>query len=109
VRYFADFVAPKRVFRLPTDAERAAMGDLRAALAAFGASGAAPEDEALMSLVRDTGKAHGYENLRDWFKAIYEVVLGSSEGPRLGSFIALYGVAETEALLARALAGDFVA
>jgi lysyl-tRNA synthetase class 1 len=107
VRYFHDFVAPKRVFRLPTDAERAAMADLLAGLRAWG--DAPQEDEALMSLVRDTGKAHGYEALRDWFKAIYEVVLGSSEGPRLGSFIALYGVDESAALIERALAGEFAA
>jgi lysyl-tRNA synthetase class 1 len=106
VRYFHDFVAPKRVFRLPTDTERAAMADLLAGLRGWGDQ--AVEDEALMSLVRDTGKAHGYEQLRDWFKAIYEVVLGSSEGPRLGSFIALYGVDESAALIERALAGEFV-
>ena len=52
------------------------------------------------------GKDHGFENLRDWFKALYEVLLGQSQGPRFGSFAALYGRDETVALLNRALAGE---
>ena len=39
---------------------------------------------------------HGFEPLRDWFKALYEVLLGQSQGPRFGGFIALYGVDETD-------------
>ncbi|HOB14673.1 MAG TPA: lysine--tRNA ligase, partial [Novosphingobium sp.] len=46
----------------------------------------------------------GFENLRDWFKALYETLLGSSQGPRMGSFIALYGIANTRKLIAEALA-----
>ena len=46
----------------------------------------------------------GFENLRDWFKALYETLLGSSQGPRMGSFIALYGVDNTRKLIAEALA-----
>ncbi len=55
------------------------------------------------------GKAHGFEPLRDWFKALYEVLLGASEGPRFGGFIALYGVNETVALMTRALRGELAA
>jgi lysyl-tRNA synthetase class 1 len=55
------------------------------------------------------GKDHGFEPLRDWFKALYEVLLGASEGPRFGGFIALYGVQESLDLLDRGLAGDLVA
>ncbi len=54
------------------------------------------------------GKEHAFEPLRDWFKALYEVLLGASDGPRFGGFIALYGVNETIALLDRALAGELV-
>jgi len=106
VRYFADFVAPKRVFRLPTDQERAAMTDLRARLAAWEGG---LDGEALQSMVFAVGKEHNFENLRDWFKALYEVLLGASEGPRFGGFIALYGIDETLALLDRGLAGKLVA
>ena len=51
----------------------------------------------------EAGKAAGFENLRDWFKALYETLIGSSQGPRMGSFIALYGLAETRGLIADAL------
>jgi len=106
VRYFRDFVAPKRVFRLPTDQERAAMEDLAGRLAAWEGG---LDGEALQSMVFAVGKEHGFESLRDWFKALYEVLLGASEGPRFGGFIALYGIDETRALIARGLAGELAA
>ncbi|MBK5928341.1 lysine--tRNA ligase [Rhodobaculum claviforme] len=103
VRYFRDFVAPARVFRLPDDRERAAMVDLADRLRAWDG---APEAEALQSVVFAVGREHGFDPLRAWFKALYEVLLGASEGPRFGGFIALYGVDETRALIERALAGE---
>jgi lysyl-tRNA synthetase class 1 len=107
VRYYEDFVQPTKKFRAPTGNERKALDALSAALAA------APPDasaEDLQNLVYEAGKANGFaDNLRDWFKAIYEVLLGSSQGPRFGSFIALYGNPETRALIAKALKGELVA
>ncbi|ATX67310.1 lysine--tRNA ligase [Roseinatronobacter bogoriensis] len=116
VRYFHDFVAPTLSFRAPSASERAALEDLATALREVAATGQVPaayadtldklDDEAFMTIVRDTGKAHGFESLRDWFKVLYEVLLGSSQGPRWGSFIALYGAAETVALIDKGLAGE---
>ena len=57
-------------------------------------------------MVFAVGKEHGFEPLRDWFKALYEVLLGASQGPRFGGFIALYGVDETVALIDKGLAGE---
>ena len=105
VKYYEDFVRPTKVFRAPDARERAAMEDLAARLRAW--NGPA-EDEALQSAVFAVGKAHGFEPLRDWFRALYEVLLGQSQGPRFGGFIALYGVAETAALIDAALAGESV-
>ena len=105
VRYFADKIAPTRSFRLPTDQERAAILDLRARLTAWEGG---LDDEALQSMVFAVGKDHAFEPLRDWFKALYETLLGASDGPRFGGFIALYGVEETIALIDRALAGELV-
>jgi lysyl-tRNA synthetase class 1 len=102
VRYFNDRVKPGKVFRAPTDKERAALADLAAQLAAKEGS---TDAEDLQNLVYEVGKAHGFEPLRDWFQGIYQVLLGADQGPRFGSFIALYGVAETRALIADALAG----
>ncbi len=105
VRYFADRIAPSRVFRLPTDTERAAMLDLRARLVAWDGG---LDDDALQTMVFAVGKDHGFDPLRDWFKALYEVLLGASDGPRFGGFIALYGVQETIALLDRGMAGELL-
>ncbi len=103
LRYFRDFVAPTRVFRAPTERERAAMQDLAARLRDWQGG---LDAEALQSLVFAVGKDHGFEPLRDWFTALYEVLLGASQGPRFGGFIALYGIEETVALIGRALAGE---
>ena len=85
--------------------ERAAMEDLAARLEAYDGT---VDDESLQTLVFAVGKEHGFENLREWFKALYEVLLGQSQGPRFGGFIALYGVAETAALIRKATAGELV-
>ncbi|TYB82538.1 lysine--tRNA ligase [Maritimibacter fusiformis] len=104
LRYFEDFVAPNRVFRLPTELEREALTDLRDRLAAWDG----PADgEALQAEVFACGRER-FEPLRDWFKALYQVLLGADQGPRFGSFIALYGVAETVALIDKGLAGELV-
>jgi lysyl-tRNA synthetase class 1 len=105
VRYFNDRVAPTKVFREPTEKERAALQDLHDQLAPHEGSRNAEE---LQNLVYEIGKAHQFEPLRDWFGAIYGVLLGAEQGPRFGSFIALYGVAETRRLIIDALAGKLV-
>jgi lysyl-tRNA synthetase class 1 len=102
VRYYEDFVAPHKVYRAPTDLEREALVDLRDRLAAHEG---ARDDETLQGIVYDVGRDR-FEPLRDWFTALYEVLLGASQGPRFGGFIALYGVEETVALIDRALAGE---
>ena len=64
--------------------------------------------EALQTMVFAIGREHGFEPMKDWFQALYQVLLGADQGPRFGGFIALYGVAETRALIERALAGELV-
>lgn len=103
VAYVRRYVLPKRVFRLPTEAERAAMEDLAGRLRAYDGP---VEPEALQTIVYAVGNERGFQPLRDWFRALYEVLLGASEGPRFGGFVALYGVAETVRLIERALAGE---
>ena len=106
VRYFRDFVAPTRAFRAPTDKERAAMEDLKSRLQAWDGG---LDAEALQSVVFAVGREHGFEPLRDWFTALYEVLLGASQGPRFGGFIALYGIDETVALIERGIEGKLAA
>lgn len=106
VRYFNDIVKPSKTYRAPEDKERAALQDLRDQLAAYDGE---KDAESLQSLVFSVGKAHEFEPLRAWFTAIYEVLLGASQGPRFGGFVALYGVNETVTLIDEALSGAFSA
>jgi lysyl-tRNA synthetase, class I len=106
VAYYHDYVKPAKTYRVPTDAERKALQALDAALAGV-VEGA--DAEMLQNLVYEAGKANGFsENLRDWFKAIYEVLLGASQGPRFGGFIELFGIKETRDLIGKGLKGDLV-
>jgi lysyl-tRNA synthetase class 1 len=105
IRYFHDFVKPSKKYRVATDKERAALQDLDERLAVL------PEKvlaEEIQTEVYAVGKEHGFEPLRDWFQALYQVLLGQSQGPRFGSFVELYGIPETRALIGKALAGDLV-
>jgi lysyl-tRNA synthetase, class I len=106
LNYYEDFVKPAKTFRAPTDQERAAIGDLAARLRALPAGADA---EAIQNEVFEAGKAGGFEPLRAWFTALYEVLLGQSQGPRFGSFVAIFGIERTLELIDKALAGDLVA
>lgn len=94
LRYFENFVKPHKVYRAPTEQERAALTDLSSRLRQVPDTDQT-DGEALQTLIFSVGKDHVFENLRDWFKAIYEVCLGQSQGPRFGSFVAIYGAEET--------------
>ena len=106
INYYEDFVKPSKQFRAPDDKERAAMQDL---LARFKALPADADAEAIQNEVFEAGKAAGFEPLRGWFQALYEVLLGQSQGPRCGSFAAIFGLERTRQLIERALAGELVA
>lgn len=106
VAYVRDFVLPARRFRAPDGREAAALADLAGRLRLW--DGAA-DAEALQAMVYAVGRDHGFEPMREWFRCLYEVLLGASEGPRFGGFVALYGVAETAALIDRALTGSLAA
>ncbi len=101
--YNRDLIAPTLKRRKPEGGEAAALAALDEELAATSDDATAEE---LQNIVYEIGKDphYGFEQLRDWFKCLYETLLGSSQGPRMGSFIALYGIANTRALIAEALA-----
>jgi lysyl-tRNA synthetase class 1 len=100
--YNRDFIAPTLLRRKPEGSEAQALAALDEELAATSDDATAEE---LQNLVYEIGKDphYGFEQLRDWFKCLYETLLGSSQGPRMGSFIALYGIANTRKLIAEAL------
>jgi lysyl-tRNA synthetase, class I len=99
--YNRDFVAPTLRRRRPEGVEIAALERLDRELAALPADARA---EDIQNIIYAIGNEGGFENLRDWFKALYETLLGSSQGPRMGSFIALYGIENSRRLIAEALA-----
>jgi lysyl-tRNA synthetase class 1 len=86
--------------RSPSELEASALRDLDDELAKL------PPDadgEAIQNIVFEVGKRHEFDSLRGWFQALYETLLGSSQGPRMGSFIALYGIDNSRRLIAEAL------
>ena len=106
VRYYHDFVKPTKRYRAPTDLERQALGELREYLATL-AEGTSADD--IMTRIYDLGlKYYSKETMREWFKAMYETLLGSPQGPRMGSFIHLFGAQSTMGLIDAALGMETV-
>jgi lysyl-tRNA synthetase class 1 len=99
--YYRDFVAPKKQFRAATEAEAVALRDLAAQLKTLPADADA---ETIQNLVYAIGKEHKFAPLKAWFDCLYQVLLGQTEGPRFGGFIALYGIARTVTLIEASLA-----
>ncbi|MBM85816.1 MAG: lysine--tRNA ligase, partial [Rhodospirillaceae bacterium] len=85
VSYYQDFVRPAKSYRAPDATERAALNDLLMEL-----SGLTPNSSAedIQKAVYEVGNRHPFENLRDWFRTLYQVLLGQNQGPRFGSFVA---------------------
>jgi lysyl-tRNA synthetase class 1 len=92
IHYYQDFVKPQKVYRQPTSQEAAALKDLYSELGKLNNKATA---EDLQFIIFEVGKRHNFTELRAWFGTLYEVLLGQKEGPRMGSFIAVYGVDNT--------------
>jgi lysyl-tRNA synthetase class 1 len=116
IRYFEDFVRPAKVYRSPDDVERQALAKLADALAALpaGVDGEAIQN-AVLNVARKIERYQDHSKQSPeggpgvsvaFFQMIYQVLIGQGRGPRFGSFAALYGIAETRALIERALAGE---
>ena len=119
IRYFNDFVKPTKVFRAPDDVELNALRGLDEKLAALPAGA---DGQEIQNAILDVARA--IERYQDaskkgpdggvgvsgiFFQMLYQVLLGQERGPRFGSFAALYGIEETRALIAKALAGELAA
>jgi lysyl-tRNA synthetase, class I len=115
INYYRDFVAPAKKFRTPTTAERAALSDLRDALSQLPTQAPA---EAIQEVVYEVGRREPFLDKTgkiktkdgkpgvslEWFNMLYQVLLGQEKGPRFGSFVAAYGIANTIAMIDGALA-----
>ncbi|APR98361.1 lysine--tRNA ligase [Wolbachia endosymbiont of Folsomia candida] len=96
VKYYHDFVKPTKSYKTPNETEKQALLDLKETLCSISNNAAAEE---IQSQVFSIGKKCGFTNLRDWFQLLYETLLGQQTGPRMGSFIKLYGVDNTISLI----------
>lgn len=101
IAYYHDYVLPTKEYRTPMAFEKEALIQLKDKLKTASQHTTAEE---LQSVVYEVGKnwvgkEPGFKDLRDWFGCLYEILLGQKEGPRMGSFIQLYGVQETIRLI----------
>jgi len=103
VNYFQDFIKPKKEYRAPNEMERQALEDLLKTLSRITEGLGGSE---IQTKVYEVGKRHEFNDLKSWFKSLYEILLGQSTGPRMGSFIELYGLEETQNLIKKVLAGE---
>jgi lysyl-tRNA synthetase class 1 len=113
INYYRDFVAPTKKFREPTQSERVALSDLRDALSQLPADASA---EDIQNVVYEIGRREPFLDAvkkgkdgrpgvsLDWFNMLYQVLLGQEKGPRFGSFVAVYGVPNSIAMIDGALA-----
>lgn len=106
LNYYEDFVKPAKTYRAPTEQERAAFEDLAQRLKALPAD--TTDGEVIQNEVYAVGKEHDFQPLRAWFAALYEVLLGASQGPRFGSFAAIYGLPRTIELIEKGARGELV-
>ena len=100
INYYHDFVKSAKDYAIPTDMERTALTDLLNELANIPADTSAAE---IQVIVFEIGKRHPFDDLKSWFATLYRTLLGQQDGPRMGSFIALYGIANTQDLIKNAL------
>ena len=101
--YYENFVKPHKNYRTPTAQEVVALESLVLELESLDDMLPASEYQ---NVVFAVGNAQGYDNLREWFGALYEILLGQKQGPRMGSFIALYGRQKTIDLIRSTLSGS---
>ena len=97
LKYFNDIVKPSKKYRKPNEKEKNALKDLVKRLKSCKDQ---MDPEEIQTIVYSVGKDNGYqENLREWFKAIYEIIFGEQDGPRMGFFISFFGIKESIELI----------
>ena len=105
VNFYKEKIEPQKKYRLPNEKEKKGITELINTLSTLNNETSSDD---IQSMVFEIGKKLEYENLREWFKGLYETVLGQSEGPRMGSFIKLYGIESTIRLLEDVILGKLV-
>lgn len=96
VCYYNDFVKSKKTYRIPDENDLKILQKIVDMLSSLDKNADAQE---IQNALYEIGKTSNYADLREFFQRIYEILLGQSQGPRIGSFIALYGIDETIKLI----------
>lgn len=103
INYYKDFIKGNKSYSTPTDLQRTALQDLSNELSKLTGN---EDAERIQEIVFEVGKRYPFESLKSWFNTLYKTLFGQENGPRIGSFIALYGINETKELIKWALSRD---
>ena len=87
VKYYESFIKPHKNFRVANSQEQKALNLLKDKLQ----QGLEQTAEEFQQLVYDIAREVEFANAKEFFAAIYEILLGQTQGPRIGSFIAVFG------------------
>ena len=105
MKYYQDFIHPNKKYRIPNKKEIIALKELEGRISKIKDFS---DQQEIQNQVYETGKNNDYQELKDWFSCLYEILLGQKEGPRMGSFISIYGAKETIELIHNAVEGKLV-
>ncbi len=96
INYYTDFVMPKKKYIPIDNSNHDIFLDIVSFLKKIDADSSS---EDIQTQIYEIGKKYNFTNLRDYFKLIYQVLFGQEQGPRLGSFIKLFGIEKTISLI----------
>ena len=105
LKYYNDFIHPYKQYKKPNEKEIIALKELVERLSNIKDN---TDDQSIQYEIYETGKSNNYKNLKEWFVSLYEILLGQKEGPRMGTFIAIYGCNETIDLIHTAIEGKLI-
>ncbi|WP_250311778.1 lysine--tRNA ligase [Rickettsia endosymbiont of Oedothorax gibbosus] len=92
IGYYNDFIKANKCYLMPNVQQKVILQEISTMLSALPVDSTS---EQIQEKIYDIGNNHGYHNLRDYFKELYQILLGQTEGPRLGSFFKLFGIQDT--------------
>lgn len=96
MKYYEDFVKPNKTYKTPSHSEKLLLRSLKKSLQALSKDASAIDIQNTFYIIAQEAN---YDNMRDFFLMLYEVLLGQKEGPRFGSFVLLYGIDKTIELI----------
>ena len=105
LKYYNDFIHPYKQYKKPNEKEIIALKELVERLSNIEDN---TDEKSIQYEIYETGKSNNYKNLKEWFSCLYEILLGQKEGPRMGTFIAIYGCNETIDLIHTAIEGKLI-